>query len=369
MPCQINPPVLCCILAITSATLFDFPFTLAEIALHDDASSIDAEFPNELLHLPGHTILNDVVSPLPYTYINEESLPSEVNWGNIDGKSFLTHSLNQHLPQWCGSCWAHGALSSLADRIKIDRLLTRNELAVDDINLSIQFVLNCGSHIAGSCLGGSHSGTYQFIKAIGYIPYETCQPYLACSADSTFGFCSHVDTTCTYPFNVCRTCDVKIVPSKHPLHLECHGIEKFPNATIAEYGVILADEVTSLGTDEIVHKMKAEIYARGPVAAAVNGKLLHNYHGGIFDNVSASRETTHVVSIVGWGIQNGTDSLQPQEFWIVRNSWGQFWGEMGYVRIALGANVLGIESNVAWAVPGEYTVMNYPCAANGANCL
>lgn len=36
------------------------------------------------------------------------------------------------LPQ-CGSCWAHSALSSLADRIKI----ARNAQGVD-INLSIQ---------------------------------------------------------------------------------------------------------------------------------------------------------------------------------------------------------------------------------------
>jgi len=36
--------------------------------------------------------------------------------------------------------WAHGALSALADRIKI----ARNAVG-DDINLSIQWVLNCGS--------------------------------------------------------------------------------------------------------------------------------------------------------------------------------------------------------------------------------
>lgn len=86
-------------------------------------------------------------------YIKEEDLPKEWDWRNVNGKSFLTHSLNQHIPQYCGSCWAHGALSALADRIKIAR-----GGVGDDINLSIQWLLNCGGGVAGSCWGGSHSG-------------------------------------------------------------------------------------------------------------------------------------------------------------------------------------------------------------------
>ena len=74
----------------------------------------------------------------------------------MDGTSYLTRSLNQHIPQYCGSCWAHGALSALADRIKI----ARGPSASVDINLSIQYILEC----AGSCYGGSATGTYEFIK-------------------------------------------------------------------------------------------------------------------------------------------------------------------------------------------------------------
>ena len=52
---------------------------------------------------------------------------------------------------------------------------------------------------------GSATGAFQFIKEVGYIPFETCQPYLACSSDSTEEFCKHIDNTCS-PLNICKTC-------------------------------------------------------------------------------------------------------------------------------------------------------------------
>jgi hypothetical protein len=103
--------------------------------------------------LEGHTILQDYSSPLPYTYLGHKDLPTNFTWQNVHGISYTTKSLNQHIPQYCGSCWAHGALSALADRIKIAR-----HAVGDEINLSVQWVLNCGGSVAGSCHGGSHSG-------------------------------------------------------------------------------------------------------------------------------------------------------------------------------------------------------------------
>ena len=48
-------------------------------------------------------------------------LPRQHIWNNVDGVNYLTEIKNQHIPQYCGSCWAQAATSSLSDRIKIAR--------------------------------------------------------------------------------------------------------------------------------------------------------------------------------------------------------------------------------------------------------
>jgi cathepsin X len=301
-------------------------------------------YKSEYKVLEGHKIKNDFSNPLPISYVDPSALPESFTWGNVDSVSYLTRSLNQHVPQYCGSCWAHGALSSLSDRIKIAR-----KAAGPDINLSIQYVLNCGTEVAGSCYGGDATATYEFIKQAGNIPYESCLPYIACSYESKEGFCGNVDSTCT-PLNTCRTCNTFT-----EMGGQCTEIAQYPNATIAEYGVIHND----------VDAIKAEIFARGPVAAGVNAEPILDYQGGIVRDSGNPKDKSinHIVSIVGWDVEKDGG-----QYWIVRNSWGEYWGDMGYFNIEMGNNVLGIESEISWATPGVFTDLNFPCYEDGANC-
>jgi cathepsin X len=272
-----------------------------------------------------------------------QDMPKEFTWCDKDGVNYCTMNRNQHIPQYCGSCWAHGTSSALADRIKI----ARGAKGID-INPSIQHILNCGD--VGTCYGGSIDGVYQWLHKVSKtgtgISYETAQPYLACSSDSKEGFCGHVDTTCKAA-NVARTCG-----SFDKEGGDCTGLDAFPNVTISDYGSISGAEA-----------MMKEIYSRGPIACGIDAGPILNYEKGIVSK--ASEDTDHVVSVVGWG-NDDTEGM----YWIVRNSWGEYWGEMGYIRVGKGA--LNLEDQCSWAVIQDYTApekMNQiHCHEGGDNC-
>ena len=184
---------------------------------------------------------------------------------------------------------------------------------------------------------------YKFIHKNGFIPYETCLPYEACSSESKEGNCQSKNWTCS-AINTCRTCPTFGKPCK-PIHY-------FPNATISNYGRLHGWK-----------QMMKEIYNSGPIACGVNANAILKYKGGIINDDNSSKVVDHEVSVVGWG-KDKDDYL----YWIVRNSWGEYWGEMGYFKIRMGLNQLGIESDCSWAKVGQYTDTNIPCNENGENC-
>ena len=289
---------------------------------------------------------NHVKSPLPQDTVQTSDLPDSFTWGDKDGVNYLTPSLNQHIPQYCGSCWAHGTSSALADRVKIAR-----GAKGADVQISIQHILNCGN--AGSCHGGSPAGVYDWINSISEktgtgVGFETNQPYMACSSESREGWCAKASNEwkCE-PINVARTCGTFGIP--------CVALDRYPNVTVSEFGTIRNDYVA----------MQKEIFARGPIAALIDATPIHNYTSGIAGGPPGG--TNHIISIVGWG-QGGHSKTG--KYWIVRNSWGEYWGEMGYIRVEMGENAFGIEDMGYWAVPGAFTTADDQthCFEGGQNC-
>jgi len=283
----------------------------------------------------------NVTSKRPHEYLGASDLPDAFTWCDNDGVNYCTMSRNQHIPQYCGSCWAHGSVSALGDRIKIAR-----KAQGIDINLSVQHILNCAG--MGSCHGGSVIGPYQWLHDISAktgtgISYETSNPYIACSSESTEGLCPGGDWSCSAE-NIAKTC------STFPPQGKCTGLSQYPNATIGEYGPVQ-------GADA----MAAEIFARGPIACGIDAGPILKYTGGVVN--MQGEGVDHVISVVGWG-----KSDNGKQYWIVRNSWGEYWGDMGYVYVEKGNNALFLESSCAWAVPKAFTTSNYPCYEGGENC-
>ena len=59
------------------------------------------------------------IHPVIRSSLEEAALPDTFLWNNVNGRNYLTNIKNQHIPQYCGSCWAQAATSSFSDRIKI----------------------------------------------------------------------------------------------------------------------------------------------------------------------------------------------------------------------------------------------------------
>jgi cathepsin X len=279
--------------------------------------------PNHYIALDdGDERKNQVMSAVPHDTLDMIQMPESFDWRNVNGKSFASVARNQHIPQYCGACWAFASLSAVNDRIKIMRKDKWPEIV-----LSPQHMLSCGN--AGSCFGGNHFLAYKWLTDEGNVD-ETCAPYQAqdftTERHNSWGQTVH-DHNCT-PERVCKDC-------KHSGG--CSAVENPKKYQISEYGQVKGED-----------NIKKEIKARGPVACgvAVTDSFMKHYKGGVFEDMTGERKIRHVVSLLGWGVaDDGT------KYWVGRNSWGTYWGENGFFKIVRGKNNLRIEDECAWAVP------------------
>ncbi len=191
----------------------------------------------------------------------------------------------------CGSCWAFAATGQLESHARIydERIL----------DLSEQAVMSCNTYGAG-CNGGWMFAAYEVFMDYGAVS-ELCMPYEAGDG------------------------------------IPCIQDQCEPQAKISGYTYIAKN----------VDLIKQAVYENGPVATAFFAHdNLSAYTGGCY-GANYSDPPNHAVLIVGWN-----DNLCSGEgAWIIKNSWGEGWGEDGYGYIKYGVCSIGTNASQISYIP------------------
>lgn len=259
---------------------------------------------------------------VPAPQLPANKLPKAYNWNDIDGKgrSMLAPSWNQHIPEYCGSCWLHGTASMVQDRLKI----AKNGIGPDAM-LARQVILNCGAfHDMGDgCGGGDSVDVLRYMAQFG-LPDESCAPYSA-KDHKVYGKDAKSCPADAY----CRNC----MPIDG--EFQCWAVPTPVRYYVESYGVI-----TEKGELPIMN----ELYARGPLACsmATPTEFDYGYIGEVATDPTNATNVDHVVEIVGWGEEDG------MKYWLARNSWGTYWGDLGFFKVQRGVNALQIEAGDCW---------------------
>merc|ERR1712083_301671 len=99
--------------------------------------------------------------------------PTEIDWTNKDGKSYVTAVKNQGS---CGSCWAFSTTGSLESRYAIAHDVTGAEIPT----LSEQELIDCSKAEGNEgCNGGLMDDAFKYVEKEGGLCSEKEYPYTA----------------------------------------------------------------------------------------------------------------------------------------------------------------------------------------------
>jgi len=177
----------------------------------------------------------------------------------------------------CGSCWAFSTTGAIEGRYKI---------AKGQLNsLSEQDLVDC-SKVNSGCNGGLMDYAFDFVIKNGGLCSETAYPYVA------YQHYSCRDSSCSKEDPISRYVDVEQTTAA--LEAAC---------------------------------------SEGPVSIAIEAdqSSFQQYTSGVLTG-SCGTGLDHGVLLVGFGTDNG------QDYWKVKNSWGSYWGEAGYIRLCRNCN-------------------------------
>jgi len=104
--------------------------------------------------------------------------------------------------------------------------------------------------------------------------------------------------------------------------------------------------ISDLEGGDVEPHLAAAVYQYGPIPVGIDstGSRFLTYKSGVIQPGECNKVPNHAVVVVGY----------TPEFWIVKNSWGDHWGEDGYAKISRGHDTCGISSYASFATQIEY---------------
>ena len=220
--------------------------------------------------------------------------PAAWDWRD---KGYVAHVKDQGS---CGSCWAFSTMANLEGQYY------KNKGTM--VTFSEQMLVDCDTYDS-ACNGGLMEYTFTWLQENGIM------------------------TDADYPYvGYKQSCQKD--PSKY-IDMKVTGYKKLGSST-STWSPVDEDEI------------KEFLYETGPLAIALNANPLQTYTGGILDKTSSQCPVSginHAVTMVGYGHDDASD----KDYWIVKNSWGQTWGEKGYFRIKRGSGTCGINNYITTA--------------------
>ncbi|KAL6865158.1 hypothetical protein ACP4OV_016309 [Aristida adscensionis] len=113
----------------------------------------------------------------------------------------------------------------------------------------------------------------------------------------------------------------------------CQSVE--PVVKITKYELVPRDNEEAL----------LAAVAHQPVAVAIDASdKFDDYDDGVFLGKDCGALPNHAVTVVGYGSHDGT------KYWLLKNNWGEDWGENGYMRLERGTNACGIAKYASYPV-------------------
>lgn len=304
------------------------------------------------------------ISP-KYVIKYQKDIPDSFD-GRIVWKGLLSPVKNQGS---CGSCWAFSSTSVLSDKFNIQSLGKYNinlspsrlilcdlqgresDIIFNNLNINELEYLNSKSYKDSSCYGGTLLDAFRYLYIIGTTT-EECIPYdKSLSGFKNLGSFQKSSelplcNTITGPsndlcYNYVYNSDTGIEEGEYSRFYRC-----------LHYYIVNGTE--EYGGSEL--DIRKNIYKWGPLATAMNiYPDFYEYNGiDIYSwNKKGDKIGGHAIEIVGWGQEKNIP------FWIIKNSWGDKWGDKGYFRIMRGNNECKIEENCITCVPDFFYPLGY----------